>query len=311
MNIDNYALGSNTSNVVNVFPTSRPNETREEYNQPTLPNFTNPVKEALTVIKKYLARQPTKHEIKITKDGIFVNGTPLELNYEACKICKNQPSTLLCSFCQRKVCPSCVVKRSQETQCLRCKNAKKIKAKIASEFEDKIERLVKLESNDKIKEIILVEVENLGGKTLEELIEVVRKLEIKSDKLDRSISIAYFYVGKVFYERMEEFFSEESLVGEQKNRKILGSYKTAKELDFGKERLTILEIKEKLSGDDGKISRFFSLALKIYLTYEGFNSSEEQIRKAEGVPSTMWLRDLSQEKFLDFLGKLEQRRTEE
>lgn len=145
---------------------------------------------------------------------------------------------------------------------------------------------------------------------MEELIEVVRKLEIRSDKLDRSISIAYLYVGKVFYERMEEFFSEESLVGEQKNRKILGSYKTAKELDFGRERLTIREIKEKLSGDDSKISRFFSLSLKVFLTYEGFGSSEEQIRKAERIPATGWLRELSQEKFLDFLGKLEQRKNE-
>ncbi|CAG8740241.1 13268_t:CDS:2, partial [Acaulospora morrowiae] len=58
-------------------------------------------------------------------------------------------------------------------------------------------------------------------KSLEELIEVARELEVKSDKLDRAISIVYFYIGKIFYEKMEEFYSEKSLVGEQKNQKIL------------------------------------------------------------------------------------------
>src|SRR4051794_20418424 len=104
MVIDNVAMGDNASNVINVFPTPRSNETREEYNQPTLPNFPNQVKEALTTIQKYLSRQVSNHEIKITKDGITVNGTPFELNYEACKICKHQPSTLTCSLCGRKVC---------------------------------------------------------------------------------------------------------------------------------------------------------------------------------------------------------------
>ncbi|MCE8159180.1 MAG: hypothetical protein I3270_02065 [Candidatus Moeniiplasma glomeromycotorum] len=36
---------------------------------------------------------------------------------------------------------------------------------------------------------------------MEELIEVVKKLEAKRDKLDRVIFIVYFYVGKIFYEK--------------------------------------------------------------------------------------------------------------
>jgi hypothetical protein len=50
------------------------------------------------------------------------------------------------------------------------------------------------------------------------------------------------------------------------------------------------------------------LTLKVYLTYKDFGSAEEQIRKAEHISSSIWLHDLSQEKFLDFLGKLEQSR---
>ncbi|CAG8456096.1 26250_t:CDS:1 [Gigaspora margarita] len=313
MQIDNYAMGNNSSNVVNNYP-SPPRQTtsREEYNDTiTIPNFPNQVKEALTTIKKYLARQPTSHEIKISKETIIVNGKLLELDYEACKICKNQPSNFTCPQCQRKVCSKCVIKRSDKVQCFRCKNSKKVKDKLNSEFEDKITRLLKLESNDKIREVVLAEVENLGGKSLEELIEVVRKLEIRSDKLDRSISLAYFYVGKIFYEKMEEFFSESDLEGGQKDRKILASFRHAKDLDFGKERMSIQEIKEKLSVDDNKVSRFFGLTLKVFLTYKNFGSSEEQIRKAESIPSSVWLRDLSQEKFLDFLGKLKQREREE
>jgi hypothetical protein len=155
-----------------------------------------------------------------------------------------------------------------------------------------------------------VEVENLAGKSLEELIEIVRKLELKKDKVDRSISIAYFYVGKIFYERMEEFFSESELTGKEKNRKILGSFKYAKELDFGVEKMSIIEIKEKLGTNDTNLPRFFSLTLKIFLVYKDFDSPEEQIRRAERVPSTFWLRELSQEKLLDFHEKVEQRRKE-
>ncbi|MCE8159048.1 MAG: hypothetical protein I3270_01385 [Candidatus Moeniiplasma glomeromycotorum] len=235
MNIDNYAMGANTSNIINNYLTPlHSTEIREDYdNQITFPNFPNQVQEALTIVKKFLARQPSNHEVKINKEGVMVNGKPFEIDYEACKICKHQPSTLICRSYQRKIYSVCIVKRSKEVKCLRCKNAKKNKDKLAFEFEDKIERLLSLESNDKTKEMVLVEVENLAGKNLEELIEVVRKLELKKDKVDRSISIAYFYVGKIFYERMEEFFSEESSVEKEKNRKILGSFKHAKELDFG------------------------------------------------------------------------------
>ncbi|RIA93351.1 hypothetical protein C1645_735634 [Glomus cerebriforme] len=305
MEIENYAMGNNASNIVNNYLVS-PSQISDQ--TPALPNQ---VLEAISTIKKYLSLQPSNHEIKINKNEVKLNGKLIHVNYEACKICKLQHGNLSCSSCERKVCSKCVVKRSQEIQCLRCKEAKKAQDRVASEFEDKIERLIKLENNDKIKEVVLVEVENLGGKSLEELIEVVRKLEIRSDKLDRSISIAYFYVGKIFYERMEIFFSESDFEGKQKIRKILGSFRHAKDLDFGSDRLSIREIKEKLGIDDKKISRFFGLTLKIYLSYQGFDSPEERIRKAEGVPSTVWLRDLSQEKFLDFLRKLEQRRKEE
>ena len=92
---------------------------------------------------------------------------------------------------------------------------------------------MRLENDDKVQQVVSVEVENLGGKPLEELIEIVRRLEIRSDKLDRNISIAYFYVGKIFYERMENFFVENNLTGKEKVRKILGSFRHAKELDFG------------------------------------------------------------------------------
>jgi len=204
-----------------------------------------------------------------------------------------------------------VVKRSKQVQCLRCKNAKKTKDKLTSEFEEKIEKLLNLESNDKIRELVLVEVENLGRKSLEELIEVVQKLKKKGDKLDREISIAYFYVGKIFYKKLEEFFSENELVGEQKNRKILGSFRHARDLDFGEGKMTIVEIKEKLGTNDTNLSRFFNLTMKIYLTYKEFDEPENQIRKAENIPSAIWLRELSQEKFLDFLNKLGQRKKEE
>ena len=110
---------------------------------------------------------------------------------------------------------------------------------------------------------------------------------------------------------MEEFFSEGSLDGEQKARKILGSFKHAKDLEFGEKRTSIKEIKEEIGVDDKKVSRFFNLTLKIYLIYRSFNSSEKQIRKAERIPSAIWLRDLSQDKFLELRGKLEQRREEE
>jgi hypothetical protein len=185
-----------------------------------------------------------------------------------------------------------------------------MKDKLASEFDKIIEELLELENNDKIREIILTEVENLAGKDLEHLIELAKKLEKKSEKLDREVSIAYFYVGKFFYERMEEFFSESNLVGEQKNRKILSSFRRAKDLDFGNEKMSIVEIKEKLGINDTKLFRFFSLALKIYLVYKEFDEPESQIRKVKKVPTIAWLRDLSQEKFLDFLGKLEQRKNE-
>ncbi|CAG8826566.1 34722_t:CDS:1, partial [Gigaspora margarita] len=60
------------------------------------------------------------------------------------------------------------------------------------------------------------------------------KLEIRSDKLDRSIFLAYFCIGKIFYEKMKEFFSESDLKEEQKDHKILASFYHAKDLDFGK-----------------------------------------------------------------------------
>ncbi|MCE8163748.1 MAG: hypothetical protein I3273_05805 [Candidatus Moeniiplasma glomeromycotorum] len=308
MQIDNYAMGENSSNTVNNYPyPPRQNEQdREIYNQETayLP-LPNQIKEALTTIRKFLSRQESRHEIKINKDTIFINGKEIELEYEACKICKLQPSSLVCSECERKVCPKCVVKRSKKTKCFRCKNAQKTKGKINSEFEDKIENLLSLEKNDKIRDLILVEVENLEGKSLEELIEVVRKLRKKGDKLNRETSIAYFYVGKIFYEKIEMSFKEENLIEEQKNRKILGSFKYAKDLDFGKEKMSIREIKEKLEISDTNLSRFFNLTLKIFLTYKNFEEPEIQIRRAEHIPSANWLRDLSQDKFLDFLDKLE------
>ncbi|CAI2177476.1 404_t:CDS:1 [Funneliformis geosporum] len=311
MDVDNYALGENSSNVVvnNFFSPSLPTPTQQ--NPPPLPNLPNQILEALSVVKKFLARQEKNHEITITKEEIKINNQIIYVNYEACKICKNQHGNLTCPRCQRKVCANYVTKRARIQQCLRCKGAEKAKGKLNSEFEDKIEKLLHLGSDDKVREVILVEVENLGGRSLEELLEVVKKLEVKRDKLDRAISLAYFYVGGIFYERMGEFFSENDLVGEQKARKILASFRHAKDLDFGAEKLSIREIKEKLRVDDTKLSRFFNLALKIYLTYQGFESPEEQIRKAEHVPSTIWLRDLSQEKFLEFWGKLEQRREEE
>src|SRR5436190_1751556 len=137
----------------------------------------NQVFEALTIVKKYLSRQETPHE--------------------------------------RKVCSNCVTKRSNDFQCVKCKNTKKAKDKLASEFDEKLEKLFNLEGDDKIQEVIQVEVANLGGKSLEELLEVVKKLERKGEKLDRETSIVYFYVGKIFYEKMEEFFNENGLDGEQ------------------------------------------------------------------------------------------------
>jgi len=304
MEIDNYAVGQNSSNIVNNYLSPSPNS------EP-LPNFPNQVLEALTIVKKFLSRQKASYEIKISKDEIKVNERLIHVNYEACKICKNQHGNLTCPKCERKVCANCVTKRDKKPQCLRCKEANKAKDKLTSEFEEKIEKLFRLENDDKVQAVVLIEMENLGGKTLEELIEVAKKLEVKRDKLDRAISIVYFYVGKIFYERMEEFFSEENLVGQEKIRKILGSFRHAKDLDFGGEKMTIIEIKEKLGIDDNKISRFFNSTLKIYLTYKNFNSAEEQIRRTERVPAITWLRDLSLDKFLVFWEKLEQRREEE
>src|SRR4051794_15988970 len=180
MEVDNYALGTNSSNVVNnYFPS--PSQTLSN-NEP-LPNFPNQVLEALTTIKKFLSRQKTSYEIKITKDEVKINERLIHVNYEACKICKVQHGNFTCPQCQRKVCASCVTKREKNQQCLRCKEAKKTKEKIGSEFEEKIEKLLRLGNDDKVREKVLVELENLGGKTLEELIEVVKKLEVKRDKL--------------------------------------------------------------------------------------------------------------------------------
>jgi hypothetical protein len=305
MEIDNYAMSENSANIVNnyfIAPSQTP---------ASLPNLPNQVLEALTIVKKFLSRQEKDGEINITRNEVRVNGQFIHVNYEPCKICKSQHGNLLCPKCQRKVCPNCVVKRIKNPYCLRCKNSAKAKDKLTSEFDDKIEKLLRLENNDKIKETVSVELENLAGKSLEELIEVVKKLEIKRDKLDRAISITYFYVGKIFYERMEEFFNEDKLTGKEKLRKILGSFRHAKELDFGGEKMNIIEIKEKLGVDDNKVYRFFGLTLKIFLVYKDFDSSEERIRKAERVPATTWLRDLSQEKFLEFLGRLQQWREEE
>jgi hypothetical protein len=306
MEIDNYAIRENSSNVVNNYfstPTSQ--------NSEPLPNFPNQILETLTVIKKFLSRQKDQYEITITKDEVKVNGRAIHVNYEPCKVCKNQHGHLTCSKCERKVCSNCVIKRAKTPQCFRCKGSEKAKDKLNSDFDEKIDKLLKLESDDKVQQTVQVEIENLGGKTLEELIEIVKKLEVKRDKLDRAISIAYFYVGKVFYERMEEFFNESGLVEKEKNRKIIGSFRHAKDLDFGGDKMSILEIKEKLGVDDNKISRFFGLTLKVFLTYKDFESSEEQIRKATGVPATGWLRDLSQEKFLNFLERLEEWKKEE
>jgi hypothetical protein len=305
MEVDNYAIGENSSNIVNNYfvsptPTSEP-----------LPNLPNQILEAITAIKNHLSRQEKDHEITITKNEVKVNNRLIYINYEACKICKLQHGSLNCHTCQKKVCANCITKRTKKQQCFRCKNAEKAKDKLDAEFDDKIERLLQLESDDKVQQIVVVKVENLGGKSLEELIEVVKVLKKKGDKLDREISIAYFYVGKIFYERMEEFFIEKRLTGKEKVRKILGSFRQAKELDFGGEKMTVREIKEKLNVDDSKISRFFNLTLKIFLTYQDFDSSEEQIRKAQQIPSSVWLRDLSQERFLDFLERLEQWREEE
>ncbi|MCE8159047.1 MAG: hypothetical protein I3270_01390 [Candidatus Moeniiplasma glomeromycotorum] len=75
--------------------------------------------------------------------------------------------------------------------------------------------------------------------------------------------------------------------------------------------MSIIEIKEKLGINDTNLPRFFSLTLKIYLVYKDFDSPKEQIRKAVGVPSTFWLRELSQQKIFDFLEKLKQRKKEE
>jgi len=303
MEVDDNSLNNSASPRKNL-------ESREEYNQETnFPNFPNQILESLTTIKKFLSQQVSENEIKITKNEVMVNGKTFEVNYEACSSCKSELAQLTCSQCQRKICSKCVATRnSDNSQCFRCKNAKKAKNKINSEFDTIIENLLELENSDKIREAILTEVENLAGKSFEHLIELAKKLKKKGDKLDREISITYFYVGKVFYEKMEVFFSENNLSREQKTRKILGSFRHAKDLDFGKERLTIKEIKEKLSIDDRKISRFFGLTLKVFLTYQGFESSEEQIRKATKVPAIGWLRDLSQEKFLDFSIKLEQRK---
>lgn len=278
MDIDNYAMGANTSNIVNNYFTS-PVPTSEP-----LPNLPNQILESLTIIKKYLSRQEKNHEITITKNEVKINDKLIHVNYEACKICKIQHGNLTCPTCQRKVCSNCVVKCSKNPQCLKCKNSTRAKDKLASEFDDKIEKLLRLENNDKVKEKTSVEVENLGGKSLEELIEVVKKLETKRDKLDRVISIVYFYVGKIFYERMEEFFIENNLVGKEKLRKILGGFRHARDLDFGSDKMSVREIKEKLGVDDNKISRFFGLTLKVFLTYQNFDSAEEQIRKAEQIP---------------------------
>ena len=305
IDIDNYAMGENSTNIVNNYFVS-PTSTSEPF-----PNLPNQILEALTTIKKYLARQKEQHEIIITKKEVKVNNQLIHVNYEPCKICKNQHGNLTCPTCQRKVCANCITKRTKHPQCLRCKNSIKAKDKLVSEFDDKIEKLLRLEADDKVQQVVIVKVENLAGKNLEELIEVVKVLKKKGDKLDREISNAYFYVGKIFYERMEEFFIEKNLVGKERLRKILSSFRHAKELDFGGDKMSILDIKEKLNVDDSKVSRFFNLTLKIYLTYKDFSSSEEQIRKAEQIPSSVWLRDLNQEKFLDFLERLEEWRKEE
>jgi len=118
----------NSENIYFSSPRKNP-ETREEYDQETnFPNFPNQALEALTVIKNFLSQQISHNEIKITKDGVIVNEKPFEVNYESCRICKNEPSQLICSECERKVCPNCVASRnSNDLKCVRCKNAQKAK----------------------------------------------------------------------------------------------------------------------------------------------------------------------------------------
>src|SRR4051794_6868045 len=103
-------------------------------NSETLAPLPNQVLEALTTIQKYLAHQKNYQEIKITQEGMFANGNLIFVNYEACKLCKKQHGNLVCLTCQRKVCSACVVKRAKNIQCVRCKNAEKLKAKVSSEF---------------------------------------------------------------------------------------------------------------------------------------------------------------------------------
>ena len=96
MQIDNYAMGNNSSNIVNNYPAPPPP------NSEHLPDFPNQVLEAISTIKKYLSRQPSNHEIKITGKEVKVNDRTIFVKYEACKICKLQHGNLFCSACGKK-----------------------------------------------------------------------------------------------------------------------------------------------------------------------------------------------------------------
>ena len=155
MQIDNYAMGNNSSNITNNYLTP-PSQTTT--NDETLPNLPNKVLEAISTIQRFLSRQEKNHEIKISKEKTTINGKTILVGYEACKLCKNQHGNLTCPSCQRIICSNCITKRAKNQSCLRCKGSERVKNKLNSEFDERIEKLLRLENDDKVQATVLVEV---------------------------------------------------------------------------------------------------------------------------------------------------------
>ena len=270
-----------------------------------IPYIPNHVLESLVNVNRFILSVQYPMEILMNRDGTVINGRLYDLTYEACKICKKENGSLSCSMCDRKVCLRCVMKNTNPAICNRCKSAGKRKNYINDEFNEIINNLVCLNMNI-VTDQISIDFNDLYNRNLTDLIEIVIKLEKDSENLNRDNSIIYFYIGKLFFERMDQYFEDDSY-GDIRTKKILSSYRHAKDLAFGKDNISIDDIKEKMSTDDKKTSRFFILCLKIFIVYKDFTNPEMQIRNAHRIPFCKWLRDLNLDKFIEFSNKLNQK----
>lgn len=182
-------------------------------------------------------------------------------------------------------------------------NYAKIIRKMAAINEDEI---------DKIDETINVNLTNTSKENLEKLIEQVNILENKKDQDNRGLVLTFFFVGKIFYEKVTEKYriKKERQREEKELREILSSYKEAGEWKFGENKLRIKEIRERVCGE-WRQWRLYVTSLRVFITFSVFAEPEVQIRKAEYIPGPRFFRELSVDKFLDFFNQLCQFTAEE